>query len=186
VIDEPNHRALPRRTAADTEGNTQRVLGKLENSDRDLTIQKLLANSGSLFRPFILISSALLFDSVVPRQTIEILILWLARELDVPYEWSEHVSMALAAGVSQSQIDAIASAEVDSELFSGEHLLAIDIARHLLAARTVPAETFRASVQTWEVSGTLDLFAVIGWWGGMVRTLIDGLGLVRPDGAAAP
>lgn len=182
VVEQPNHLSIRRRSAEDTEGATGRVLAKLEARGTDLTIQKILANSSTLFRPFILFSSALLFESEISRATAEILILWLARKLEVPYEWSEHVPLALASEVSEEQIGAIAADDLEAAAFSEEQLLAVSLARELLAERAISAETFSRSLAMWEVSGVLDVLAIVGWWGGTVRAMIDGLGLIHPDG----
>jgi len=156
-------------------------MAKLEQSGGDLTIIRMLANSDAIFRPFIMIADALFFRSLVPRPILEVTILWIARNLDVPYEWAEHVPMALANGVTQEQIEAIERDVLDKRLFTPEELLALEVARELLFDHEVTTLTFDRAVAQWKVPGVIDLIAAIGWWGGTVRAIIEGFSLLQPD-----
>jgi 4-carboxymuconolactone decarboxylase len=177
----PNHEALSRRTSLDTQGDVKRVLGKLEQSGSDLTILRILANSDHVFRPFVLISGSLLRNAVLPDNVREVVILWMASLQGTPYEWAEHVPMAIEAGVSGEQITAIDELRADEAIFSADEMLAIEIAGDLLRGEGIATEKFSAAVHAWTQPGALDLILSVGFWGGMVPTIIGGLGLVRPD-----
>lgn len=177
-----NHRSVPRRSAADTEGEVQRVLTKLEGNGQDLTILRIVGNSAHAFRPFVLLSDALLNRSVLPAPIREVAILWMAKERGVPYEWAEHVPMALRYGVTQEQIDHLASGEpLGSGPFTDEMLLAVRIAGGLLERNGVSEQHWADGVGRWGVEGMLDLVFAVGWWGGFVSTVLEALGLTEPD-----
>ena len=177
----PNHEKLSRRTSADTEGEVQRVLRKLEETGQDLTILRLVANSSHVFRPFVLLSSALLHNSVLPARIREMIILWMAAENGVPYEWAEHVPIAIRTGVTAEQIAALESGRLSEELFSPDELLGLKIARDLCSGGGVGSADFDLAVATWGIEGAMDVIFSVGLWGGLVPKVIEGLGLVRPD-----
>jgi alkylhydroperoxidase family enzyme len=177
---QPNHRSLRRRTASDTEGDVQRVLGKLEQSSQNLVVLQLMANSPHLFRPFVLFANALLNQGVLPRPVLETVVLWLAQHSEASYEWEEHVPMARAAGLSDEQIESLRSGVVGPELFDEDQCLAVDFAQVLVEQRSVPDELWAQALQRWGTEATLDLVLIVGWWGGLVLTLVRALGLRDP------
>jgi len=177
---EPNHRSLPRRTAADTDGDVARVLGKLEASGQDLLILRLLANSPNAFRPFVLFADALLNRAALPRSVMEVVILWLAQHHRAPYEWEEHEPMALRAGLRPAQIDALRTGALPADLFDDGDRLAVDVARALTERGDVPPELWSAAVERWGDAAALDLVLTVGWWGGLVLSVVRALGLTSP------
>jgi 4-carboxymuconolactone decarboxylase len=176
-----NHTKVPRRTSADIGVSGSGTMAKLEQSGANLTIVRMIANSDSIFRPFIMIADALFFRSVVPRPILEVTILWIARHLDVPYEWAEHVPMALSNGVTQEKVDAIEADDLNMPLFDSEEILAVEVAGQLLFDHELTTSTFDRAVAQWQMAGVIDLIAAIGWWGGTVRAIIEGFSLLKPD-----
>lgn len=65
-----------------------------------------------------------------PRRTRELLILRGAQVSGTHYEWVHHVAMALAEGVTQGQIDALADWE-NSSLFSAQEKAVIRLAEEV-------------------------------------------------------
>lgn len=181
MTEQPNHRGLPRRTSADTEGEVQRVLGKIEASGQNLLVLRLVANSPHAFRPFLLFADALLNKATLPRPVMEVVVLWLAQHHDAPYEWAEHEPMALRAGLNQAQIDSLRDGQVPESLFSDDDRLAVDFAAALSERGDVQPTLWTAAVDTWGTEGALDLVFTIGWWGGLVLSLVRALGLQSPD-----
>lgn len=180
----PNHTKVPRRTSADTTGEVQRVLGKLEANGLDLTINRLLANCSTSFRPFVLMSGALLKQGVLSPFLRELVILTLAAQRRLSYEWLEHVPMAYDAGLTMAQVEAIRAGSFDAAAISAEAELALRITAELTSPpSTILAEDFDAAVAAWGVDGALELALVVGWWGGFVATFVSALGLEAPDGA---
>ncbi|MFC5746564.1 carboxymuconolactone decarboxylase family protein [Actinomadura rugatobispora] len=178
----PNHRAFARRTSRDTDGDVSRVLGKLEATGQNYTVLQVLANASVLFRPFVLLSDALNNHSVIPPDVREAVILLLAARDEVQYEWAEHVPMAREAGLTDSQIAALACASpTPPDLFSAAQLAALALTEELSRGTGVAADTWQRVSGEWGEAGALELVAIVGWWGGFVRTMLDALGLVHPD-----
>jgi alkylhydroperoxidase family enzyme len=176
-----NHESIPRRTAADTEGDVHRILGKLEATGQNMTVLRIMANEPKLFRPFVLFANALVYSEYLPADVREVVVLWIARDEAAPYEWHEHVPMARRAGLSDEQIERVSDGRVDASGFSDDHLLGVAVARAILHDRSLPTELWEQSVERWGVEGAIDLVMSVGWWGGSTRMLLEALGLRAPD-----
>ncbi|MDQ1396411.1 MAG: 4-carboxymuconolactone decarboxylase [Acidimicrobiaceae bacterium] len=173
---------LPLRTAADTAGDVQRVLGKLEASQKNLKVIRVLANSPSAFRPFVLMADGLLNRSPLPASVREVVILHLAGHLGVNYEWEEHVPMSEAAGVSKEQREALRDGTLDDlSLFSDEQQLALRATDEIVDQRALSEESWQKACEMWDVEAALDLVLTVGWWGAFVPTIIQAVGLQDPN-----
>jgi 4-carboxymuconolactone decarboxylase len=174
-----NHESLPRRTSGDTSGDVGRVLGKLEASGQDLTILRLLANDASAFRPFVMMANSLMYGATLPADVRESVILWLAHHQRSTYEWAEHKPMSARAGLSDEQIEALRVGDLSAT--SPDQGYAVAAAKELLSNRSLSPETWKGMVDRWDTAGAFDLVLSIGWWGGLVPSVIDALGLEVPD-----
>ena len=174
------------RTAADTEGEVARVLQKLDDGNITKYVVRMLANSPTAFRPFVLLTSRLLTSEYYPRLDQEVVILHLAARRGTQYEWEEHVSMGLESGVTQAQIDAIErdGRASDTQLFTADQLFAVDFVDQLIDNKQVDTDMWVRAIQLWGQEGAMDLLMTIGVWGALVPTLIEGLGLVHAPEAA--
>jgi alkylhydroperoxidase family enzyme len=172
VTDDP----LRFRSAADTDGDVQRVLHKLEESGSANQITRLLANSPNGFRPYVLMSRALLVEASLPRQVRELVILRMASHIGVPYELSEHRGFADRAGVSdERQLAAISPSWHSSDLFSDSERLALAVTMSLLDSVELEVARWHELCREWGEQGALDLLLTIGWWGGFMPLVLRGL-----------
>jgi 4-carboxymuconolactone decarboxylase len=171
------------RTAADTEGEVQRVLEKLDRAGINKKVVRILANSPTGFRPFVLLTSGLLTSAHFPRLDQEIVILHLAARRGTPYEWAEHVPMGRESGVTEEQVAAIERNQgaVDRELFTDAQLLAVAVADEVIDERSLDPRTWSRAVGVWGEAGALDLLMSVAVWGAFVPTILDGLGVVSLD-----
>ena len=90
-------------------------------------LYRVLAHKPPLLRGWLDFAWPLRLHAKTPRGLRELLILRGAQVSQTGYEWAHHVGMALAAGVTQAQIDALAGAQ-DSPLFSGREKTVIRLA----------------------------------------------------------
>jgi hypothetical protein len=175
--------AVKPRSSSDTEGEVQRVLGKLESGGNDIKIMRLMANSPNAFRPFLLMSLSLMERASLPPSDREVAILQLAELLKVEYEWREHVPLSIRAGITDEQRTAIQADNVeDEDLFTAPMRLAMRIARVCQQGRELPTDLWDEACTTWGKEGALDLILTIGWWGGFVPMVINSLGITDPHG----
>ena len=164
------------RSSADTSGDVQRVLEKLEASGRDLPIVKLVANWDGGFRPFILMADALLTKGALPPATREITVLRIATVRSLDYEWHEHEPMAIRAGVRPDQIAKLAnSLPLDDTSFSAEERAAVAVVDDLLAGGEPDADHWDNACAMLGDDAALELIFAVAWWGGFVPVAVQAL-----------
>jgi alkylhydroperoxidase family enzyme len=172
---------LRQRTSDDTAGDVKRVLGKLEGSGQNLKILRILANSQHAFRPFVLLSNALMNQAELPPGEREVVILHLAARLGVSYEWKEHVPMSAVAGVTDEQRRVLETASLDDlSLFTGTQRLALEVADEVVENKHLSPATWERAKESFGEEGALELLLTIGWWGAFVPTVIQAIGLQDP------
>jgi alkylhydroperoxidase family enzyme len=88
-----------------------------------LNLFRVLANAPASFKPFLELGGAILFKSEFDARKREIAILRVAHLTRSNYEWVQHVALAKHAGVSDEEIEKIASDEVVSSLDAEDNLL---------------------------------------------------------------
>jgi len=173
------------RSSQDTTGKTQQILGKLEESRNINSMIRLLANSPNGFRPFVMMSNALLTQARLPARAREVAVLCLARARNAAYQWHEHVEMSRKVGVTAAQQDAIKDGRLDDEsIFDAGERIALRIASKMARGGDLSAEDWRDMERQWGIEGALDLVLTVSWWGGFVPLIINALrvqGLERPD-----
>jgi alkylhydroperoxidase family enzyme len=176
-----NHEGIPRRTSTDTAGDVARVLAKLEATGQDLTVNRILANASAVFRPYMLLASALMYEATLPADLRELVILHMAARRPNSYEWIEHDRIARRLGVPDDLIDALADGSPPDDRFEDAHHLAVALVDELLDGGEVSPSTFAAAAERWGVEGVIELLFTVGFWGGLVPLLLEGLGLDLPD-----
>jgi alkylhydroperoxidase family enzyme len=171
-------RGLPARSSSDTTDEVARVLEKLEAGGGDNLITRFLGNSPNGFRPYVLMSNALLNKAALPPVVREVVILALAGRRGTRYEWWEHEAMSEAAGVTDEQRAAIAAGTLDDEAqFDDDERFAMRVGLRLAAGDGVDDADWTSAIERWGSEGLLDLVLTVGWWGGFVPTVIEALQL---------
>lgn len=158
------------------------MLGRLEEFGPVQKVVRLIANSPTVFKPFVLMSTALMAKATLPAADREVVILYLAAQRGVGYEWAEHIPMSAAAGITDEQRAALSNGRpVDLSSFTESERLALTVAREIVEARTLTEESWARAVDQWAEQGALDLIFTVAWWGGFVPTVIEAFGLTSPD-----
>jgi 4-carboxymuconolactone decarboxylase len=166
------------RSSANTSGEVQRVLSKLEASGLDLDIVALMANWQPGFRSFILMADSLLNRGVLAPELRELAVLHIAKSLELTYEWHEHVPIARRAGVTDVQIQAIDEGRWRSggvTCFSSEGLMVLRCADELATTGRLSASLWERACATLGQAATLEVVIGFAWWGGFVRVVIESL-----------
>ena len=164
------------RSSADTTGEVQRVLSKLEESGRDLPITRLVANWQTGFRPFILMADALLVKGVLPAITREMIVLHIASVQGLDYEWHEHEIMARKAGLSSEQIEALAEPVLPSgPEFDRAQLAALTLVNQVLTRHDPEPATWDEVCALMGEEAALELVFAVAWWGGFVPVAVRAL-----------
>jgi alkylhydroperoxidase/carboxymuconolactone decarboxylase family protein YurZ len=175
----PDH-FLVQRTSTDTDGEVKRILGKLEESGRDLRIVRLVANWAPGFRPFVLSSDALLFRGHLDPVIRELVVLYLAARQRNEYEWDEHIPIAARVGVSDEQraaLEAFRSGAdaLDLTTMPAEARAAVALARSVLEDDTVDPSLWDGACVALGGGAALEVVFAVAWWGGYVPLLTKSL-----------
>jgi 4-carboxymuconolactone decarboxylase len=179
TMDDPRL-AVPLRTSADTEGDVQRVLAQMEESGVALKVIRVVANAPAAFRPFVLFAKALMVQGYLAAEEREVVVLHLAQRGGLPYEWEEHVPIARSVGLTDEQIDALEAGTTTGPLFSEGQALALRFAGAVADGDELTDELWDAARDRWGVEGAMDLVLAVGWWGGLVATVVRAFGLRSP------
>jgi 4-carboxymuconolactone decarboxylase len=115
-----------------------------------------------------------------PKQT-EIAILLTARYWTAQFEWAAHVRLGLQAGLTQTQIDAIAARGTPA--FSDpDDQLVYDFCRDYYADHRVDDATYERVVCRWGDKGIVDLAGLIGYYS-FVSVTLNTFEVPTPPGA---
>lgn len=172
-----NHERLARRTAADSSGDNQRILTKLEASANDLMALRIIANSPVMLGPFVRFTSALLHQTKIERSTVECAILFLAGRADQPYEIREHEIMGAASGLTDEQIRCLLAGEIEHANLDSEQALVVELADAVRTMPTVPAELWERCSSVWGDDGLIEILLVISFYGGMMPMFLNAMGM---------
>jgi 4-carboxymuconolactone decarboxylase len=157
---------IPLQTSTSTTGDVQNILGKLEGSGRDITIVRLMANWESGFRPFVKMADALLTKGTLAPVMREMCVLHIANQRGFEYEWTEHIPMSAAAGVTEAQRAALRQGDTsDDELFTGDQRVAIAFISELIATGVATPATWDFTVTRLGFNEALELIFVYAWCG---------------------
>src|SRR3978361_2070000 len=129
---------IHRLSSEDTEGSVSRVLSKLEESGRKLDIVAVMANWSPGFRPFVMMSDALLFKGTLAPVDREVAVLLTAHLHKLAYEWKEHLPMAREPGVTHGQLTAIAEDRWQGDpdaLFTANQRIIMEVIETVVADR---------------------------------------------------
>ncbi len=103
------------------------------------------------------------WESKLEFDVLETAILTVAHFWSQDYEWSTHVKNALAAGIGQDVIDAIA-ADRPPVFATVEQSMAHDVAREILETRKLTSETYARAAAIFGEPVLVDLASVVGWY----------------------
>jgi alkylhydroperoxidase family enzyme len=109
-------------------------------------LYRVLGHAPQMLRAWLDFAWPLRLQARTPRAIRELLILRGAQVSGTHYEWVHHVPMALAAGVTRAQVDALATWE-RSELFSAEEKAVLRLAEEVTRGPAASAAGIEALQQ---------------------------------------
>lgn len=143
-----------------------------ENGARVLNLYRVLAHSPHVLRNFLRLGSSLIARTELPPNLRELAILRIARLAGSDYEWAQHYPIALEAGVTQEQAEAI-SHWSDSTSFSDKERALLQYTDEVARNIEVKDETFTALRQHLNEQRIVELTLSIGYWGMVARLLVS-------------
>jgi 4-carboxymuconolactone decarboxylase len=103
------------------------------------------------------------FESSLPKQIIELATIVAAHECECAYEWNAHARAALAAGVPDAVVAAVADG-AGLDAMDDEYALVIRYGREILSKHRVDEATFDAARARFGERGIIDLTATFGYY----------------------
>jgi alkylhydroperoxidase family enzyme len=128
--------------------------------EHPLNIFTTLARSPDVFRRWIGFGTALLQGSIPDRQR-ELVILRVAHLDESEYEWTQHVPMALAAGVTREEIEALRRSP-DRYEWPPEDAVLLRVADELDFLGFVEDETWAEAHEILGDAGMIELIMLVG------------------------
>lgn len=149
---------------------SQEVRDILGRTRLKLNVARMIANSDAAFRPFSQLGNALLTRAKLDAKLREIAILRNAKVCGSVYEWTQHVPIAKACGVSDEQVAAMDNWE-QARCFNDTERLVLrftdEVARNV-KGRPQTVEQLKKVMGTAEI---VELILSIGFWGMVARLL---------------
>ena len=135
-----------------------------------LNLFKTLANTRAL-RNFMRLGVSLLEHADLEAKLRELAILRVANLAGSEYEWTQHVPIALEAGVSKKQIEEIGEWQ-DSSAFDEREKAVLAYTEEIAQEVRVKDETFARLRQHLGEQEVVELTLSIGYWGMVARVLV--------------
>jgi alkylhydroperoxidase family enzyme len=147
---------------------TREILG---NTPRKMNVARMMANSSeAVFHNFSRLGNALLTKGKLDSKLREIAILRTAKVSSSVYEWTQHVPIAKAVGVSEDQIGAIEKWE-SAQRFNELERLVLRFTDEVARGVKGKKETLAALQKHLGQGEIVELIMAIGFWGMVARVL---------------
>lgn len=149
---------------------SDKTLQILGNTPRKLNVARMIANSDVVFQNFSRLGHALLTRAALDGKLREIAILRTAKLTGSVYEWTQHVPIAKAAGVTDDQIAAMDSWK-DAGCFNDVERLVLQFTDEVTNNVKGSRETLAALQKHLATPDLVELTLSIGFWGMVARLL---------------
>jgi alkylhydroperoxidase family enzyme len=147
-------------------------------------VNQVLANSPTALDAFDRFSRHINTESPLDKPLRELVILRMTQLLGNAYEWRRHIPIALASGITQAQVEAVAAWRA-SDGFDERQRLALGLAEEIVDSGGVSTTTGEALTAVFAPAEVLNLVLLTGWHQ-LVGTLIISLGLIEDDEPVEP
>jgi len=141
-----------------------------KNGGRVLNLFKIMARCPQIGRRFLQLGNAILFQGVLPPHLRELAILRVGSINKAKYEWTQHVPIALRAGVRQEQIDALPDWKKSNEFDDIEKALLAYTDEETLNIRVLE-ETFNNVRKHFSEEEVVEVTTTIAYYGMVCRIL---------------
>lgn len=162
---------------ADFEPQLKKRLEELWGTPPNL--YKALANHPQLVAAWTEFSKTLRHDTRTPRALRELVILRGAQLMRSEYEWAQHLPMARKAGVSEAQIQSLASWKT-SPSFDAREKAALALGEAVTQGR-VSDEVYKLAMEHFDDHDYVEIALVAAFYA-MVGRMLDAMGVqLEPD-----
>jgi len=144
---------------------------KIEDSNNKIiNLLKALAHSPKICRDWQRLGVTLLLKGTLSPKLREMAILRVGNLAEASYEWTQHVPIALMAGVTQEQIDALPDWANSTE-FDAREQAVLQYTDEVSQQIRATDETFSKIRDAFDNQEIIELTVTIGYYGMVSRTL---------------
>ncbi len=164
------------------DADAREVLGPMAATGRLLNIFRTLAQHPRLMKRWLVFGNHVLSKQTLPPRERELVILrmgWLCRS---EYEWSQHVVIGKASGLSDEEIERIAEGPEAAGWDAGDAAL-LRAADELRADAFITDATWTELSKRWDTQQLMDLVFTAGQYN-LVSMALNTFGVQLEDGAA--
>ncbi len=149
----------------------------------DLNIFRTLARHPALFQSWAPFGGWLLTNGTLAFHERELLILRTAVNTRSPYEWGQHVRIALNGGMSRDAVDRVAGGP-DAEGWTAREAVLLRAADELHASAKVSTDTWQALAAELDERQLIELCVLVGQYH-LVAFMLNSVG-VQPEPGLEP
>lgn len=102
------------------------------------------------------------FEGKLPRDAYQFIVLSIARRIEVPFEWVDHLAPARAAGLSESLIEAILTSDRGS--IPHPYSLILETIDVVLDFKSIPENLQNQMIELYGVQGLLEVVTLCGFY----------------------
>ncbi len=153
----------------------QAILRPLVDAGTGYNIFTTLAHHPALLRRWLVFANHVLFKSTVPARERELVILRIGYLCQADYEWTQHVQIGLAAGLSKAEVRRIAQGPAAPEWGERDRLL-LTATDELHADAFIRDPTWQGLCAYYTTPQLLDLVFAIGQYQ-LVSMVLNTLGV---------
>jgi alkylhydroperoxidase family enzyme len=160
---------MPRLPLARDEELSGKIATAIQRLPAGVNLFRILAHAGDVAVAQIRLGAAILSKQSLTPKNRELLILLTAAVERGCYEWNQHVAVALHAGVTQNQIDALLDHDLDDESFDGAEAALLRFGRQTIENVRVDDGTFDALKLHYSAQEIVEALLTIGFYMTIVR-----------------
>lgn len=104
------------------------------------------------------------FEGHLPRDVYQFVVLAVARETHTDFEWDDHISHALAAGIAQETIDTLKVHGISAPSFPDPYRLAAEILTATLIWKSIPEKVQASAISAYGTYGFVEIVVLSGFY----------------------
>jgi 4-carboxymuconolactone decarboxylase len=137
----------------------------------NLNVFRLLANAPNVFPGWSQMVDELYASPTFSARTREVIVLRVAHLQGSPYELAQHVPLGRAAGLTEQQLDAIATGDLDGAGFSADEHTALDVVTELCTTHHLRDESFAKARAVFGDAALTELLMIVSCYFGLALVL---------------
>jgi len=154
----------------------------LDRFDPPLRIFRLMAQAETSFRPLLRLGTSILTEQTLSPALRELSILRVARVSGADYEWTQHVPIAEAVGVSRDQIAALELDDVTASCFGEVEQAVLRFTTQVVRHVDCDEAAFAALAAHLSHREIVELILAIGFYMMLARLMV--VAQIEPDAPA--